>query len=68
MPDGHTPGSPATGTAVLKAGPHADFSLDTETLETEFLKEADWDVDTCKPSRAKLESLGLGDVAEMIHA
>jgi aldehyde:ferredoxin oxidoreductase len=54
--------------AVLTAGPHDKFSLDTETLEREFLQEAGWDPETCKPSRAKLESLGLQDVAEMIHA
>jgi aldehyde:ferredoxin oxidoreductase len=54
--------------AVLTEGPHANFTLDVETLETEFLKEADWDLETCKPSRAKLESLGLHDVADMIYA
>jgi aldehyde:ferredoxin oxidoreductase len=53
---------------VLSSGPHANFGLDTETLEREFLEAADWDVDTCKPSKAKLESLGLGDVAQMLYA
>ncbi len=53
---------------TLQAGPHAGFALDTETLETEFLTECDWDTETCKPSTAKLESLGLADVARMIHA
>ncbi|MER3419964.1 MAG: aldehyde ferredoxin oxidoreductase [Chloroflexota bacterium] len=52
--------------AVLSEGPHKDIRLDTETLEVEFLKECDWDLETCKPSRAKLESLGLRDVADMI--
>jgi len=56
------------GDAMLKAGPHADFTLDTETLEVEYLKECDWDVDTCKPSAAKLQSLGLEDVVPMVHA
>lgn len=56
------------GDGMLTEGPHENFALDTETLEVEYLKEADWDVDTCTPSRAKLESLGLGDIAEMIHA
>ena len=56
------------GDAVLKAGPHQDFTLDTETLEREFLQAADWDPETTKPSRAKLESLGLADVARQLYA
>jgi aldehyde:ferredoxin oxidoreductase len=56
------------GDAVLTAGPHENFTLDTETLETEFLAEAGWDPETCAPSKAKLESLGLADVAQMLHA
>ena len=54
--------------AVLTEGPHKDFTLDTETLEVEYLKEAGWDPETSTPSRAKLESLGLADVAAMIGA
>ena len=54
--------------ASLSTGPHAGFGLDTETLEVEFLQACDWDTATCKPSTAKLEALGIGDVAPMIHA
>ena len=63
----HVPGR-ITGAdgEVLTAGPHANFSLDTETLETEFLTEAGWDTETCKPSRAELESLDLAHVVHMI--
>jgi len=54
--------------AVLKEGPHADFGLDTATLEREYMAACDWDPETAKPSAAKLESLGLADVIPMIHA
>jgi aldehyde:ferredoxin oxidoreductase len=53
--------------AVYKEGPHKDFGLDTETLEREFLQACDWDVETCKPSAAKLESLGLADLVPVVH-
>ena len=47
-------------------GPLADVILDVETLETDFLNACDWDTATCAPSRAKLESLGLSDVADAL--
>ncbi len=58
---------PAHRRPAPEAGPHAGFSLDTETLQREFLAACDWDQETCKPSRAKLEELGLADVAKVIH-
>ncbi len=56
------------GGQPLESGPHAGFTLDVDTLEKEFLSACDWDPETSKPSRAKLESLGLADVAEAIQA
>jgi aldehyde:ferredoxin oxidoreductase len=53
---------------ALEAGPHAGFTLDVQTLEREYLEACDWDLETGKPSRAKLEELGLKDVAEAIGA
>jgi aldehyde:ferredoxin oxidoreductase len=53
---------------ALEAGPHAGFTLDVQTLEREYLEACDWDLETAKPSRAKLEELGLKDVAEAIGA
>ncbi|MDZ7727732.1 MAG: aldehyde ferredoxin oxidoreductase C-terminal domain-containing protein [Dehalococcoidia bacterium] len=50
------------------AGPLEGIKLDTETLETDYLKAAGWDLDTCKPSKAKLEEVGLSDVAAVLHA
>jgi aldehyde:ferredoxin oxidoreductase len=52
----------------LTEGPHANFQLDINTLEREYLEAAGWDPVTNKPSRAKLEALGLRDVAETIGA
>jgi aldehyde:ferredoxin oxidoreductase len=48
-------------------GRHKGFSLDTETLQWEYLAACDWDQQTCKPSRAKLEELGLEDVARVLY-
>ncbi len=55
------------GSPPLEAGPHAGFALDADTLQREFLDACDWDQETTKPSRAKLEELGLADVAEALH-
>ncbi|MEO9255217.1 MAG: aldehyde ferredoxin oxidoreductase family protein [Tepidiformaceae bacterium] len=49
------------------AGPLAGVKLDTERLEIDFLTACDWDVDTAKPSAAKLESLGLHKEAVALH-
>jgi aldehyde:ferredoxin oxidoreductase len=56
------------GAQALEAGPHKDVSLDTKTLEQEFLAAAGWDADTATPSRKKLEELDIADVAEAIGA
>jgi aldehyde:ferredoxin oxidoreductase len=56
------------GKPPLKAGPLEGVTLDTETLEKEYLEACDWDLETAKPSRAKLEELGLKDVADAIQA
>jgi aldehyde:ferredoxin oxidoreductase len=49
-------------------GPLEGVKLDTETLEVDFLKACDWDTETCKPSKAKLEAVGLSEVAQALHA
>jgi aldehyde:ferredoxin oxidoreductase len=55
-------------TEGTSAGPLAGVKLDTELLETDFLKACDWDVDTCAPSKAKLEAVGLPEVAAALHS
>ena len=54
-------------TEATHAGPLAGVKLDTERLELDFLNACDWDINTTKPSRAKLESLGLKEVAAALH-
>lgn len=56
------------GSPPLAAGPHQGFTLDLATMEKEYLEACDWDLETARPSRAKLEELGLRDVAEAIGA
>ena len=54
-------------TEATHAGPLQGVKLDTELLEKDFLKACGWDTETCKPSKAKLESLGLKEVAAALH-
>ncbi len=64
----HVPGRLWGGEGTAQqSGPLQDVTLDVDTLEVDYLKAADWDVDNCTPSRAKLESLGLADVAAVLH-
>ncbi len=56
------------GTPALEAGPHAGVTVDMDTLANDYLKACDWDAKTGRPSRAKLEQVGLKDVAEALHA
>ena len=55
------------GDPPLTGGAHAGFTLDADTLQREFLAACDWDQETSKPSRAKLEELGLEDVAKVLY-
>jgi aldehyde:ferredoxin oxidoreductase len=54
-------------TEATHTGPLQGVKLDTETLEVDFLRACDWDTETCKPSRSKLDSLGLPEVAAALH-
>ncbi len=56
------------GAAVQKSGPLEGITVDAETMQRDFLAACDWDQESSAPSRAKLESLGLADVAEAIGA
>ncbi|MCH8065630.1 MAG: aldehyde ferredoxin oxidoreductase family protein [Chloroflexi bacterium] len=56
------------GKPAQETGPLEGITLDTEALESDFLRACGWDGDTATPSRAKLEELGLKDVADVIHA
>lgn len=51
----------------LPGGPNQEITLDTETLEQEFLVEAGWDPQSSRPSQEKLRSLGLSDLIPVIY-
>lgn len=53
----------AIGQPPVGKGPLGARTVDTEANEVAYLKAFDWDPRTTVPSAAKLESLGLGDVA-----
>ena len=55
-------------TEATTSGPLEGVKLDMDLLETDYLKACDWNVDNCTPSAAKLESLGLKDVADTLHS
>ena len=55
------------GKTPLTAGPHEGVTLDVETLEKEYLEACGWDLETARPTRAKLEELGLKDVADALQ-
>jgi aldehyde:ferredoxin oxidoreductase len=55
------------GSPPLKEGPFTDFTMDWKTQEKELLAACDWDPETTKPSRRKLEELGLKDVADALY-
>ena len=54
------------GDTQQQTGPLAGVTVDIEMLENDFLNACDWDTATCMPSRDKLESLGLKDVADAL--
>jgi aldehyde:ferredoxin oxidoreductase len=47
-------------------GPN-QITLETETLEREFLEACDWDATSMKPSKDKLAELGLDDLIPVVH-
>ena len=61
----HIPGR-IMGNPPPKDGPLAGVTVDEETLDREYLTAMDWDVKTTKPSKQKLQELGLDDVAREI--
>ncbi|NLH47094.1 MAG: aldehyde ferredoxin oxidoreductase family protein [Myxococcales bacterium] len=58
----------ATGEEPLTSGPMKGVKLDMERLTLDFLQGMGWDPQTAKPTRQKLEDLGLTDVAADINA
>jgi aldehyde:ferredoxin oxidoreductase len=52
------------GKPPLKKGPLAGVTIDEDALFKEYLAAIDWDPETAKPSRKKLQELGLKDVVQ----
>jgi aldehyde:ferredoxin oxidoreductase len=52
------------GKPPKKEGPLAGVTIDEETMDREYLAAMDWDLKTAKPSKKKLQELGLEDVAK----
>ena len=50
------------GVPPLKEGPTAGVTLDMETVKKDYYKTFDWDPETAKPSKEKLEYLGLAEL------
>ena len=54
------------GKPPQKEGPLAGVTVDEDTLDREYLAAMDWDLKTAKPSKKKLQELGLEDVAKVL--
>ncbi|MCP4714619.1 MAG: hypothetical protein GY868_05830, partial [Deltaproteobacteria bacterium] len=54
------------GKPPLSEGPTAGKQVDSDTMKRDYFTALDWDIDTGKPSKAKLLELGLKNVAETI--
>jgi aldehyde:ferredoxin oxidoreductase len=54
------------GHPPVKSGPQKGVEIDLNTMVREYLSAMDWDQVTFKPSRSRLEQLGLEDVAEVL--
>ncbi len=52
----------ATGRPPLTYGPNKNITLDQETMVREFYDYYDWDYETGRPSKRRLERLGLKEV------
>ena len=51
------------GKPPLKEGPVANVTVDADAIRAEYFLMSDWDLETGRPSKKKLEDLGLHDVA-----
>jgi aldehyde:ferredoxin oxidoreductase len=55
-----------TGRPPKTKGPNPGITLHEDEVFNEYLTAMDWDFKTTKPSRKKLEELGLKDVADVL--
>jgi aldehyde:ferredoxin oxidoreductase len=55
------------GIPPKEVGPRKGLTVDTKTMFEEYYGALDWDVNTGKPSKKRLQELGLNDVAEVLY-
>ena len=55
------------GKPPKKVGPRAGITLNASEVFDEYLTALDWDLKTGKPSKKKLQELGLNDVAKVLY-
>jgi len=55
------------GVPPKEVGPRAGITFTHEEMYNEYLELMDWDIETAKPSKAKLLELGLEDIAAVLH-
>jgi len=55
------------GTPPQTEGPAAGLTVNMDERVREYLAAMDWDLNTGKPSRQKLEQLGMDDVAAALY-
>ena len=55
------------GKPPLKSGPLAGVTIHPEIMVAEYFKSMDWDLETGKPSKAKLVELGLEDLIKDLY-
>jgi len=54
------------GRLPQQEGPLAGITVDLHTRLSNYLRAMDWDPETAKPSKQKLQQLGLGDVSAVL--
>lgn len=58
----------ALGKPPLETGPLKDLTIDLEGMMDEYFKQMDWDKQSGKPSREKLNELGFQKLADDLHS
>jgi aldehyde:ferredoxin oxidoreductase len=55
------------GIPPKESGPNAGVTVELKTMADEYLTALDWDINTSRPSKKKLQELGLDDVARVLY-
>ena len=55
------------GNPPKTVGPTTGVTVNEAGMDKEFLTEMDWDLKSCKPSKASLEELGLHGLIKVLY-